>query len=105
MKKRLIGMIVTIMVTSVGITSAFAAGPGPGQGRNFVDEDGNGICDFSGEFCRYVDEDHDGICDYCGTAQNGYGRCFVDADDDGICDNYRGQGLGLGRGFRGGQGR
>jgi len=105
MKKILTGVLATIMVLSVGTTSAFAAGPGSGQGRNFVDEDGNGICDFAGEFCRYVDENYDGICDYCGIEQNGYGCHFVDADGDGICDNYRGQGLGLGRGFRGGRGR
>jgi hypothetical protein len=40
MKKRVLaGVLVTVLALSVGTTSAFAAGPGAGQGRNFVDED------------------------------------------------------------------
>lgn len=105
MKRIIIGALTVIMIVSIGVTSALAAGPGSEQGRNFVDADGDGICDFAGEFCRYTDADQDGVCDYCGTGQNGCGRNFVDVDGDGICDNYRGQGLGLGRGFRGGRGR
>lgn len=125
MKKRVLaGVLVTVLALSIGTTSAFAAGPDAGQGRNFVDEDGNGICDFAVDSCRYVDENNDGVCDYYGTGgygckfadedgdgvcdfygvrHDGYGRNFVDADDDGVCDNNRGYGLGMGRGFRGGR--
>lgn len=35
---------------------------------------------------NYVDADGDGICDNYGA--NGCGRNYVDADGDGVCDNY-----------------
>ena len=93
MKKAVIGVLIGIMVLSVGAISAFATEPE--YGRNFVDADKNGICDFAGDFCRYVDADHDGICDNRGN--------FADADGDSICDNYPGQGRGQKCGFRGGR--
>ena len=68
---------------SLGIGSAYAAGTGAGQ--NFVDADGDGICD-----------------NYGTGAGRGNGAGFVDADGDGVCDNY---GTGAGRGFRGGRSR
>ena len=86
-----------IMVLSVGVISAFATESE--YGRNFVDADKNGICDFAGDFCRYVDADHDGICDNRGTGQNGCANNFADADGDSICDNYPGQGMGQKCGF------
>ena len=99
MKKALLGVLSTVIVLSVCAATAFAAGPR--CGRNFVDADGDGVCDNCGAYHR------------CGTAGGGN---FVDADGDGICDNYgsgQGRGCGYGRGghcgrgngFRGGRGR
>ena len=89
---------------------------------NFVDADGDGVCD------NFIDEDGDGVCDHCanlggGRGHRGFnGTCtntqgsftrgnFVDADGDGVCDNFideDGDGvcdhcanLGGGRGHRG----
>jgi hypothetical protein len=39
--------------------------------------------DGSGENCNFVDEDGDGLCDLCG---------FIDADGDGECDKCGGDG-------------
>lgn len=115
MKKALLGVLFTVIVLSVCGTTAFAAGPG--CGRNFVDTDGDGICDHAGSGCVYADADGDGLCDVCGAYHlcgTAGGGNFVDADGDGICDNYgSGQGRGCGRGghcgrgngFRGGRSR
>lgn len=104
MKKIIAGILAAALVLSVGIVSAFAAGPD--TGRNFVDADNDGVCDLMGSNCAYVDADGDGICDNYGTGAGrgagGQGRSFVDADGDGICGNY---GTGAGCGFRGGRGR
>lgn len=88
-KKAAVGVLAAAMMLSTGVTTAFAAGPG--CGRNFVDADGDGICDYAGSACRYIDSDNDGICDNCDQSrmfQNGCGRNFIDADGDGVCDNY-----------------
>ena len=87
MKRKIITAIVTAaLVLSLG-TGAMAASQGHGgggcQGRYFVDEDGDGVCDNAGSYCRFVDEDGDGVCDNAGT----YCR-FVDEDGDGVCDNF-----------------
>ena len=80
-------------------------------GQNFVDDDGDGVCDTCGSVPNsgvgnqygngamggsFVDEDGDGVCDTCGNVpnsgvgnQNGNGAMgsnFVDADGDGVCD-------------------
>jgi hypothetical protein len=80
-------------------------------GQNFVDEDGDGVCDNCGSVpgsgmgsqngngamgSNFIDEDGDGVCDVCGNvpgsgmgSQNGNGTMgsnFVDEDGDGICD-------------------
>lgn len=100
MKKALLGVLSTVIILSVCATTAFAAGPR--FGRNFVDADGDGLCDVCGA-------EH-------GSCLTGEGAAFVDADGDGICDNYgsgQGRGCGYGRGgpcgrgngFRGGRGR
>lgn len=85
-RKAVVGVFVAGMVLSIGATSAFTAGPE--YGRNFVDADGDGACDYAGTACRYIDSDHDGICDNRGRGKLGYGRNFVDTDADGVCDNY-----------------
>lgn len=69
MKKLLIGAAVTALVLTVGFTTAFAAG-----GRNYVDANGDGVCDNRGSYCRYVDADGDGVCDNYGTGCRGWGR-------------------------------
>ncbi len=110
MKKVCIGILAAVMLLSLGTTSALAAGRG--NGRGYVDEDGDGVCDNYNGACGYVDEDGDGVCDNCGryprrsAYRTGYGRFFVDEDGDGVCDYYatgrvgrRGQGTGCrGRG-------
>lgn len=114
MKRVLTGIVATALVLSLGVTTAFAAGWG--HGRNYVDADGDGVCDYYAGGRYFVDADGDGICDNCdGTGWHyvdtdgdgvcdyyGGGRYFVDADGDGVCDNYAGGGRGAGRGCRGG---
>jgi len=82
---------------------------GGGSGYNYVDEDGDGICDHysNGRCPGYRDQDGDGICDNYNNGgcpgyrdQNGDGVCdnysngtcpgYRDEDGDGICDNRRG---------------
>ena len=53
-------------------SGAANAGTGVCQSQNWVDEDGNGICDNAGT-CqneRRVDADGDGVCDNAGTCQH-----------------------------------
>ena len=50
MKKLLAGILAAVMVGSVGMMSSFAAVTAPG--RNFVDEDGDGVCDYYGSGMR-----------------------------------------------------
>ena len=96
MKKMVIGTISAALVLSMAVTGAFAAGHGNGHGRNFVDANGDGVCDNygTGRGQYFVDADGDGVCDNYGT---GRGQYFVDADGDGVCDNY-GTGCGHGQG-------
>ena len=63
MKKILMGTAIAALVLTVGVTGAFAAG-----GRNYVDANGDGICDNRGNYCRFVDAGGDGVCDYHGTS-------------------------------------
>ena len=64
--------------------------------RNFVDADGDGVCDnysHNSNGCGrhsncgkgYVDADGDGVCDNYDSNCKGY----VDADGDGVCDNIK----------------
>lgn len=84
---------------------------GAGQGRsskvNFIDEDGDGICDlyqngnqmgrqFGRKFSQmnFIDADGDGVCDNPANQRRGFGNVqaweinFIDEDGDGVCDNY-----------------
>ena len=71
MKKLLIGAAVTALVLTVGFTTAFAAG-----GRNYVDANGDGVCDNRGTYCQYMDANGDGVCDNYGThCRNGGTGC------------------------------
>ena len=102
------------------------------SGWNFVDADGDGVCDNwgsgnqrlrtpgcgLGQGAGFVDADGDGVCDNWGSGNQrlrtpgcglGQGAGFVDADGDGVCDNWNGQGAGVqrgqGRGLGQGQGQ
>lgn len=93
MKKVCSGVLAMVIALSLGTSAAFGAGPG--AGCNYVDADGDGVCDNYGINCG------------CTGAEN-CGWNFVDEDGDGICDYYEaGQrgGNGRGRGCRGGRGR
>lgn len=74
------------------------AGPAPQPnaqtnfGANFIDENGNGICDRFENGTPMGSRMH---------RQNAQGRNFIDENGDGVCDN-RGQGR-MGRGHRGGR--
>lgn len=67
-------------------------------GMNFVDENGDGICDIVQDTPTYrafgvpfVDENEDGICDIFQTReayQALHLNNYVDVDGDGLCDNY-----------------
>lgn len=67
-------------------------------GMNFVDENGDGICDivqdtptFHAFGIAFVDENGDGIADIFQTRemyQALHLNNFVDVDGDGLCDNY-----------------
>lgn len=73
------------------------------SGWNFVDADGDGVCDNWGSGNQRLRTPG------CGLGQ---GQGFIDADNDGVCDNWngqcagvqRGQGRGLGQGQGQGQG-
>ena len=83
------------------------------RGANFVDQNGDGVCDRMGKGPgpNFVDADGDGVCDNQEKmGKNGKGCCgknFVDEDGDGKCDNQGkmrkgkgccGKGKGMGRG-------
>lgn len=116
-KKAVIGVLAAVVIMSVGAISVFAVGPGRGQGsrQNYVDNDGDGVCDnYTGSVqvskqeealeTEQVPEQEVIVENGQGT---GRGQNFVDNDGDGICDNYAGGGQGNGQGnrFRGGRGR
>lgn len=72
------GMIAGALVLTIGATTAFAAGGWhhaasrswsgcQGSDCQYVDADGDGICDNRGTGCRYTDADGDGVCDYYGA--------------------------------------
>ena len=120
MKKVLMGTAAAALLLTIGVTGAFAAGPGWGQragggtGCRFADADGNGVCDYCGEtrtLCAgggqyFVDADGNGVCDNCGRTGGscGAGRYYTDTNNDGVCDHYaagsghHGQGRGAHRG-------
>ena len=71
MKRILIGTVLTALVLSMGVTTAFAA-----CRQHCMDTNGDGICDYHGIQCRYLDADGDGMCDNRGTGchSGGHGR-------------------------------
>ena len=92
MKKIWMGLASVVLVMTLGVTGALAAGH-HGQGLHHT------AASSSGTYGTYfVDANGDGVCDYHGTNCGGH---FVDADGDGVCDNY---GTGLGSHHGGGHG-
>ena len=101
MKKGMAMVVGVTLAVSLCATAALAAGRHHGtgaaagtlsQGWNYVDVDGDGVCDNLGTECtgqsRYcVDADGDGVCDNLGTGCTGKGRYCMDADGDGVCDH------------------
>ena len=95
----LAGILAAILTASASMAGTLAA-QGGGTAcpynacGNYVDDDGDGVCDNCGTACRhaacgnYVDDDGDGVCDNCGTACR-HAACgnYVDDNGDGVCDN------------------
>lgn len=88
--KRITAVFAMVLILSLGSVTVFAHGHGGHgghgghnqggcQGRNYVDADGDGVCDNRGSL----------VCNAgSGCAcQNGSG--YTDANGDGICDNSR----------------
>lgn len=75
MEKRFVTIALTIVLVlsfSNASMSWMNGRHGSGGGYNFVDEDGDGICDnYNNAGCPgYLDEDGDGICDNRGVGRN-----------------------------------
>jgi|Deesub1362A_J573_1020465.scaffolds.fasta_scaffold06394_2 hypothetical protein len=66
-------------------------GMGTGTGPNFVDNNGDGICDWAQDPALWNQ-----------VTRGRYGE-WVDADGDGVCDNYPGPRDGTGYGYKGGR--
>ncbi len=77
---------------------------GQNGGMMISDQNGNGLSDYfeqdwhQGYGHDYVDLDGDGVCDYAqnGTTSIFHGPGFTDTDGDGICDNWQSGGNGWG---------
>lgn len=71
------------------------------QECNFVDDDGDGVCDLKttceGCWRSYADAARNGLEKAAGICRGGQGA-FIDEDGDGICDNRGEGGNGYGRG-------
>ena len=79
--KVLAGRVIATFALSLGAMNILAAEP---ITNNTGD---NGTYYYCGEGCQFIDENGDGICDYYGTG-NYCGQYYVDENGDGICDNY-----------------
>lgn len=71
-------------------------------GPNFVDKDGDGICDNRsgrhGGNRNFIDSNNDGVCDNFTTAGNNrQRRNFIDSNNDGVCDNLANSTQGRGK--------
>lgn len=96
MKKKRIAWIMAIVASLSLATPVAAASRGNGRMINYVDANGDGICDY------YTQANKNGTCGYC-NGNIRYGRRFVDKNGDGICDYFTGNGSRSGR--RCGRGR
>lgn len=94
-------LIVGLIVISMGLASAQYSQNKGYASADFVDADGDGVCDNFGNRANFVDENGDGICDNIG--ENGR-----DDDDDGIPngqDSDHSKNLRDGSGHKHGHGR
>ena len=75
---------------------------------DFVDEDGDGVCDLCGEAWQEqmmrgyrANPDGETLGQGRGRAENGEAMCedFVDEDGDGVCDDHDENALGTGEGY------
>ncbi len=77
MEKKFIAIVIALAVM-LGVSNTSmsgmndGSGGGYGEGVNFIDENGDGICDSlsRGDCASYIDEDGDGICDNSGGGRN-----------------------------------
>jgi hypothetical protein len=125
MKKNLIILTLALLIALplFGLATADLSAPlVPEAQTNYIDADGDGLCDICGnepgkntQAPGFIDANVEGTCDHYGTDQQGQGRGqnaqgkgvqgnaqgsnYVDADNDGACDNFgTGASQGLGRG-------
>jgi len=83
--KILAGTVITAFTLSLGAISVFATESIINTPNN------NAVYHYCGEGCQFIDENGDGICDYYGTGGCygvNQGHYYVDENGDGICDNY-----------------
>ena len=116
MEKKFIAIVIALAVM-LGVSNASmsgmndGSGGGYGGGVNFVDDNGDGICDSlsRGDCAGYIDEDGDGICDNSGRSRNcsgcGYkgnrgGSPLINIMD-GTLFTYTGEVISIGYGGRG----
>ena len=89
---------VALGATLIGAVPAWAAGNGNGYGRESLQAELGQMADIGSRGCaNFVDADGDRVCDNRGSGA-GNGAGYIDADGDGICDNY---GAGAGGGHHG----
>jgi hypothetical protein len=81
-------LVVSVLAAMVALSSfavyADDAVVAPVTGPNFIDEDGDGICDNNPDGVKQMLRDGSGKGR---KANGGNGPNFVDADGDGVCDN------------------
>lgn len=79
--KRFVRILTMVLVFSVGSTTVIAAKSQ--QRRNYVDEDGDGVCD-------NYSADQNGCANRRGRGnRSGCSKGYVDEDGDGVCDNMK----------------
>ncbi|MEY8320745.1 hypothetical protein AAK894_06610 [Lachnospiraceae bacterium 46-61] len=83
--KILAGTVIAAFTLSLGAMSILAAESITNTPNNNV------VYHYCGEGCQFIDENGDGICDYYGMGGcygANQGQCYVDENGDGICDYY-----------------
>ena len=83
--KILAGTVIAAFTLSLGVISVFAT-------ESIINTPNNNVVyHYCGEGCQFIDENGDGICDYYGTGGCygvNQGQYYVDENGDGVCDNY-----------------
>jgi hypothetical protein len=110
MKKTLILAFAVLLVGAVSAAAQTAQNPaapvqaGTSVGPNFVDANGDGICDYyqSGTRRGRMGAARGGYGPGGGAGNRGVGPNFVDANGDGICDTYQSGAARGGAGVAGG---